>query len=104
MGARDLQSAQQRGRVVGHHGCREVPLGQRRAPHTSVVEGGEEVALREPVELWLPRFGGIAEPRDEQDVGSLPSALDPDLGPVGVDGFAHLQPPKSYPESVAPRP
>ena len=91
VGAGDLQRAQQRGGVVGHRGRREAPpLGQRRAPHTAVVEGGEEIAVREPVELWLPRFGGVAESRDEQDVGSLPSALGPDLGAVGVDRFAHL--------------
>ncbi len=89
VGARDLQSAQQRGGVVSHRGRRERPLGQRRAPRTAVVEGGEEVAVREPVELWLPRFGGVAEPRDEQDVGSLPSALGPDLDVAGVDCFAH---------------
>src|ERR671920_1606990 len=66
-------SAQQRG--GGHRGRREAPLGQRRAPRTAVVEGGEEVAVREPLELRLPRFGGVAEARDEQDVGPLPSAL-----------------------------
>ena len=89
VGARDLQSAQQRGSVVGYRGRREAPLGQRRAPRTAVVEGGDEVAVREPVELWLPRFGGVAEPRDEQDVGSLPSALSPDLDVAGVDCFTH---------------
>jgi hypothetical protein len=104
VGARDLKHAQQRGGVVGHRARREAPLGQRRAPRTAVVEGGEEVAVREPVELWLPRFGGVAEARDEQDVGSVPSALGPDLGAVGVNRFAHLQPPRSHPESVAPRP
>src|SRR5215208_4767336 len=76
---------------------RKAPLGgQRRAPRTAVVEGSEEVAVREPIELWLPRFGGVAEPRDEQDVGSLPSALGKDLGAVGIDWFAHLQPPGSH--------
>src|SRR3712207_6424953 len=34
VGARDLQSAQQRGGVVGHRGRREVSLGQRRTSHT----------------------------------------------------------------------
>ena len=89
VGARDLQRAQQRGGVVGHRGRREAPLGQRRAPRAAVVEGGDEVAVREPVELWLPRFGGVAESRDEQDVGSLPSALGPELDVAGVDCFAH---------------
>jgi hypothetical protein len=99
VGARDLQRAQQRGGVVGHRGRREAPLGQRRPSHTTVVERGEVVAVREPVELCLPRFGGVAEPRDEQGVGSLPSALGPDLGSVSVDWFAHLQPPDRIQEA-----
>jgi hypothetical protein len=56
---RDLQRAQKRG-VVGHHGHRERHVGQRRAPRTEVVEGGEAVAVREPVELGLPRLGGLS--------------------------------------------
>jgi hypothetical protein len=89
VGARDLQRAQQRGGVVGHRGHRQRPLGQRRAPRTAVVEGGDAVAVREPVELGLPRLGGIAQPGDEQDVGSLPSALGPELDVVDVNCFAH---------------
>jgi hypothetical protein len=54
-------SAQQRGGVVGHRGRREAPLGQRRAPRTAVVEGGEEVAVSEPVQLELPRLDGVPE-------------------------------------------
>ena len=91
-------SAQQSGGGVGHRGRRERLLGQRRAPRSRVVEGGESVTLREPVELWLPRFGGVAEPSDEQDVGPLPSALGPDLGAASVDWFAQLQPPGSLPQ------
>jgi len=49
VGVRNLQSEQQRGGGVGHPGRREAPLWQRRAPHTAVVEGGEEVAVREAV-------------------------------------------------------
>ncbi len=89
VGARDLQRTQQRCGVVGHCVRREAPLRQRRAPCSAVVEGGDQVAVREPVELWLPRFGGVAEPRDEQDVGSLPSALGPELDIACVDCIAH---------------
>jgi hypothetical protein len=47
MWALDTSSAQQRGGVVGHRGRREVvPLSQRRAFHTAIVEGGDEVAVR----------------------------------------------------------
>jgi hypothetical protein len=90
VGARNLQRSQQRGCIVGHRARREATLGQRRAPRTTVVEGGESKAVREPVELWLPRFGGVTEPRDEQDVGSLlPSVLGPELDVADVDCFAH---------------
>ena len=104
VGAPDPHSAQQSGGGVGHRGRRERLLGQRRAPRSRVVEGGESVALREPVELWLPRFGGVAEPSDEQDVGPLPSALGPDLGAASVDS-PNFSLPGRFPEGgVAPRP
>ena len=70
---------------------RERPVGQRRAPRAAVVEGGQAVAVGEPVELGLPRLGGVAEAGDQQDVGSVAPALGPELGAVGVDRFAHLQ-------------
>jgi hypothetical protein len=79
MGGRDLQRAQQRRGVVGHGGHRERPLGQRRAPRPAVVESGEPVSVREPLELEVPGLGGIAQPGDEQDVGPLSPALDPQV-------------------------
>jgi hypothetical protein len=70
---------------------KNAPLGPGRAPRPAIVEGGEAVALGESVERWLPGLGGIAEPGDDQHVGALATALDPELGPVGIDHLPRLQ-------------
>jgi hypothetical protein len=62
VGARDLERLQQGGGVVGHGGRRQRLAGQWRSSHSAVVEGGEPVTVREPVELRLPRLGRVAEP------------------------------------------
>jgi hypothetical protein len=75
--------------VVCHHAGRERACGQGRAPGPAVVEGGEAIAIGEPVELRLPRFGGVAQPGDEQDVRSGSVALDPKLGVADLYLLAH---------------
>ena len=47
--------------------------------HTAIVESDEPVAVGEAVELWLPRLGWIAEPRNQQHIRALSTALDPEL-------------------------
>jgi len=68
-------------------------------PAPPIVERGQAVAVREPVELELPRLDGVPEATDEQDVRSFPNLLGPDLEVPSIDWFAHLQPPRSFPES-----
>ncbi len=43
-------------------------IGDRPAPRLS--KAVSSVAVGEPIELWGPRLGGVAQPGDEQDVGS----------------------------------
>jgi hypothetical protein len=81
-----VQRVQERGRVVGHGRRRQCPVGQRRASDAPVVEGGQAVAVGQPVELVLPRLGGVAEPGDQQHVGPVAAALDPELELANADG------------------
>jgi hypothetical protein len=85
VGGLNLERAQQRGGVVGHHGNRERTVGQRGAPRPAVVERDQAIAVREAVQLELPSIGGIAEPGDEQDVWPLAAAHYPKLDVAGVD-------------------
>ena len=83
--------------VVSHGGRRQRPAGEWRSAHAAVVEGGEPVAVRQAVELWLPRLGRVAEPADEQHVGSFSPSLDPQ---VDAAGLYHLTHGKSRPRHV----
>ena len=79
VGGGNLERPQDRGGVVGHrrHGGR--PLGHRRPARPAIVEGGHAVAVREPVELELPRLDRVAEPADQEDIRSLADLLDVDV-------------------------
>ena len=87
---RDVERAQHRGGVVGHHRHRQRLLGQRRAPRAAVVEGGQPVPVGQPVELRLPRLGGVAQPAQEEHVRPLSDLLDVDLDVAGAHFLAHL--------------
>ena len=89
---RDVERAQDRGGVVGHHRHRQRLLGQRRAAGAAVVGGDQPVAVRKAVELRLPRLGGVAEPAEEDHVRSLSDLLDVDLDVAGAHLLAHPQP------------
>jgi len=85
----NLKRPQQRGGVIGHGGHRERPGGQRRASRAAVVESGEPVAVREPVQLGLPGLRGITQPGDEQDVWPRSPALGPQAEAARAHMFAH---------------
>ena len=53
------------------------------------IASGQLLGPDQPVELRLPRFGGVAQPGDEQDVRSVSVALDPELGVAGLHLLAH---------------
>ncbi len=89
VGIGDLERPKQAGGVVGHQLDGQRSFAERRAPRTAVVEGGEPVAVGEPVELELPGLGRVAEPGEEQDVGAVAPSLDPHADVAGVDGPAH---------------
>ena len=89
---RDVESAQDRGGVVGHHLHGRRSVGHPRAARAAVVEGRQPVAVGQPVELELPRLDGVAEAADQQDVRSLAHLLGPDVQVTGPDVLSHLEP------------
>jgi hypothetical protein len=61
------------GGVIGHRLHRSRTLRHRRSPRTSIVEPGQPVAVREPVELELPRLDGVAELPIKRTSGPWPT-------------------------------
>jgi hypothetical protein len=78
-----------RGRVVGHQRRRDRPGWHGGAARPAVVEGGQAVAVGQPIQLELPGLDGVARAADEQDVRSLADLLGPDLEVAGVDVGTH---------------
>jgi hypothetical protein len=73
--------------------------GQRRTARPTVVEGRQPPAVRQPLQLRLPGLGGITEPGNQQDVGSLPAAFHPESDVAALDHFTHRAA-----SSIAPAP
>jgi hypothetical protein len=91
VGGANPERSEDAGRVVGHllHRDRSVRHGgPARAP---VVEGGQAVAVGQPVELELPGLDGVAQATDEQGVGSLADLLGPDVEATGAHVLTHPQ-------------
>jgi hypothetical protein len=84
MGRGNLERPQDLGGVVGHHLRRDRTPRHRGAAGAPVVEGGQAVAVGQPIELELPRLDGVARPPDEQDVWSLADLLGPDVEGTGA--------------------
>jgi hypothetical protein len=89
MGRGDLQRPQDLGRVVGHQLRRDRSVRHGGAARAAVVEGGEAVAVGQPIQLELPGLDGVAQAADKQDVGSLADLLGPDVEVAGRDVGAH---------------
>ena len=90
VGGSDVERAQDRGGVVGHLLDRDRTFGHRGPSRAAVVERGQPVPVREPVELELPRLDGVAEAADEQHVRPQPDLVDVDLEAVRLDHRGRL--------------
>ena len=60
-----------------------------RSRHAAIVESDDAVAVGEAVELRLPRLSRIAQPRDQQHIRALSTALDPQLDVADRYPLAH---------------
>jgi hypothetical protein len=89
----NVNSPQKRGCVVRHHLHGDVTVRHRGSAGPPVVEGDQTVAVQEPVELELPRFDGVAQAADEQDVRSSTDLFRPDVEVTDANVLTHGQPP-----------
>lgn len=89
-GGANVERAEDTGRVVRHHLHGDGSFGPCRPPRPAVVEGGQAVAVGEPVELELPRLDGVAGAADQQDVRSFADLFSPDVEVAGAYVLAHV--------------
>jgi hypothetical protein len=91
VGRANAERLEDRGRVVGHRLGRDGARRQHRPARAPVVEGGQAVAVGEPVELELPGLDGAAQASDQQHVRSLADLLGPDVEVTGAHVLTHPQ-------------
>jgi hypothetical protein len=84
MGGGNLERSQDLGGVVGQHLYRDRAGWHGGPARPPVVEGGQAVAVGQPVQLELPRLHGVAQAPNQQHVRSLADLLGPDVEVTGA--------------------
>ncbi len=86
----NLDRAEEVRRVFGYRLHGEGSCGHYRPPRSTVVEGEQAIAVREPAELELPGLHGVAQSADEQGVRFLARLFGPEVEFPGADMRAHF--------------